>query len=160
MTRFGFLGRLWYYFRLGYSTYLTFILGYFSTLVTVYYLAIKNLPTLLDIFPHFVPFAILATVIGGPLSVLIGWVHLKRTPLYTSEVDINTEANPYNYKLPPGYWREAFDPVFIELLMLLNRLVEAQNLLSPEDKSRVEKLEQKLRTLAEGGMVGTPRRSV
>ena len=39
--------RAWYYFRLGYSTYLTFILGYVSTLVTVCYLAIKNMPPLL-----------------------------------------------------------------------------------------------------------------
>ena len=66
------LSRMWFYFRIGYATYLTFLLGYVSTLVTVYYLAIKNLPTLLDIFPRFVPFAFLATIIGGPLSIVLG----------------------------------------------------------------------------------------
>lgn len=41
-----FLFRCWYYFRIGYSTYLTFLLGFATTLVTVYYLAINNIPAL------------------------------------------------------------------------------------------------------------------
>jgi hypothetical protein len=158
MTRIGFLARLWYYFRLGYSTYLTFILGYLSTLVTVYYLAIKNLPSLLDLFPRFVPFAALATVIGGPFAILIGWLHLKRTPLYTSEVDITYEANPYLYKLPPGYTREAWGPFYLELLVLMERLLDKQELLTGDDKTRIKEIEERLRVLAEGGMVGKPRR--
>jgi hypothetical protein len=103
-----FVGRLWYYFRIGYSTYLTFLLGYVSTLVTVYYLAIKNIPTLLDLFPRFVPFAILATAIGVPLSVGIGSVHLKRSPAYSSEIDIGMEANPYNYSSHPATARKSW----------------------------------------------------
>jgi len=63
--------RSWYYFRLGYSTHLTFLLGYVSTLVTVYYLAIKNIPSLLDVFPHFLGFAVLATILGVPLAVIV-----------------------------------------------------------------------------------------
>jgi len=153
-----FLARLWYYFRLGYSTYLTFILGYLSTLVTVYYLAIKNLPSLLDLFPHFVPFALLATIIGGPSAILIGWLHLKRTPLYTSEVDIAYEANPYLYKLPPGYTLEAWGPFYLELLVLIERLLDKQKLLTSDDKTRIKEIEERLRVLAEGGMVGKPRR--
>jgi len=54
--------RAWYYFRLGYSTYLTFLLGYVSTLITVYYLAIKNMPPLFDVYPHFASFAALGAV--------------------------------------------------------------------------------------------------
>jgi len=69
-------------------------LGYVSTLITVYYLAIKNVPSLLDVFPKFVPFAMLATVIGAPLSVAIGWIHLKRSNLYSSEATISVESNP------------------------------------------------------------------
>jgi hypothetical protein len=72
MAKLGFLARLWFYFRTGYSTYLTFLLGYMSTLITVYYLAIKNIPELLDLFPRFVPFAVLSTVIGAPLSIIVG----------------------------------------------------------------------------------------
>jgi len=102
--------RAWYYFRLGYGTYLTFLLGYVSTLVTVYYLAIRNVPDLLSIFPHFAAFAVLATIIGVPLAVVIGWAHLKRSGLFTSEQDISVEANPYLYKLPPGYTKELTIP--------------------------------------------------
>jgi hypothetical protein len=149
---------LWYYFRTGYSIYLTFLLGYGSTLVTVYYLAIKNVPSLLDLFPKFWPFAILSTAVGVPLAVGLGWVHMKRSPGYTAEVDIGVEANPYNYKLMPGYMREAFAPLYLELLLQQKKMMQAQGLLSDDDKNRIESLEKILRTLIAGGMAGTPRR--
>ena len=60
LARLRWASRAWYYFRLGYSTYLTFLLGYVSTLITVYYLAIKNMADLLSIFPHSALFALLA----------------------------------------------------------------------------------------------------
>jgi hypothetical protein len=66
------------------------------------------------------------------------------------------EANPY-YKLPPGFNREAFAPLYLELLTQLSRLLEAQNLLTNDDKSRIKALEDKLQVLIEGGYVGTPR---
>ena len=152
-----FVTRGWYYFRLGYSTYLTFLLGYASTLVTVYYLAVKNIPSLLSIFPSFTLFGVAATVIGVPLSVGIGWGHLKRSMAYGSEQDIVVESSPYYYKMLPGYWKEAFTPAYLEILSLSKRLLEAQNLLTEEDKTRIEDLEKKLLTLMEGGIVGKPR---
>ena len=152
--------RSWYYFRLGYSTYLTFILGYLSTLVTVYYLAIRNMPPLLDVFPHFVEFAVLATIVGAPLAVAVGWVHLKRSGLYSSEQDIAVEANPYSYKLPPGYWKEALAPVMLAQLRILKKLSEAEGLLADSDKSEIEELEKKTRILLKGGYLGTPKRDL
>jgi hypothetical protein len=143
---------------MGYATYLTFILGYVSTLITVYYLAIKSIPDLLTIFPRFVPFAILATVIGIPLCIGFGWMHYKRSAAYTSEVDIQMEANPYFFKLPPGYNLEVLGPLYLEILVLLKRLVAEQEMLNEEDKARIEKLEQKLQVLVSGGLVGTPRK--
>ncbi len=160
MTGLGFAARLWFYFRIGYSTYLTFLLGYVSTLITVYYLAIKNIPQLLDIFPHFVPFSILATVIGGPLSATIGWIHLKRSAAFRSEMDINVEANPYYYKFPPGHQREVVAPLYLELLVQLKSILNAQKLLDDEGKTRIENLERKLQTLIDGGYVGTPRTKI
>jgi hypothetical protein len=153
-----FVTRSWYYFRMGYSTYLTFLLGYLSTLVTVYYLAIKDMPMLLKIFPHFLTFVIFGTIVGVPLSVLIGWLHLKRTSAWTAEVDIGVEANPYNYKLPPGYWTEVFAPTFLELLKQNRKILASNNLLSPEDSRKIVELEEKLSTLVSGGYVGRPRR--
>jgi hypothetical protein len=160
MKSMKFATRLWFYFRMGYATYLTFILGYVSTLITVYYLAIKSIPDLLTIFPHFVPFAILATVTGIPLCIGAGWMHYKRSAAYTSEVDIQYEANPYYFKLPPGYNLEVLGPLYLEILVLLKRLTAGQEMLNEEDRARIEKLEQKLQVLAKGGMVGTPRKKV
>jgi len=154
-----FIARAWYYFRMGYATYLTFLLGYISTLITVYYLAIKNIPDLLSIFPHFVPFSVLATAIGVPLSVIIGWLHLKRSAAFSSEADIGIEANPYYYKLIPGK-EEVFAPFYLEVLLQLKRLGSAQGLMSQDDISRIEELERKLRVLIDGGYVGNPRRKL
>jgi hypothetical protein len=145
---------------MGYSTYLTFLFGYVSTLVTVYYLAIKNVPSLQDLFPRFIPFAVLATVIGAPLSIAVGWIHLKRSPAYRSEADILVESNPYNYKLPPGFSREVIAPWNLEILLMLKRSLHAQGLLDDKDKSRLDDLERKLKLLIEGGMVGTPRTKI
>lgn len=151
--------RAWYYFRLGYSTYLTFLLGYVSTLVTVYYLAIKNMPSLLDVFPHFVPFAVLATVVGVPVAVGLGWVHMKRSGLYSSEADISVEANPYYYKLAPGTSKEVNTPATILTLKMLRKIAETNGLLSDSEKAAIDDLEKKLQTLMEGGYVGLPRRA-
>jgi hypothetical protein len=156
----NFLNRAWYYFRLGYSTYLTFLLGYVSTLVTVYYLAIKNIPQLLDIFPKFVPFAVLSTIVGVPLSVTIGWVHLKRSGLFSSEQDISVESNPYLYKLPPGYTKEAAMPATLATIQLLRKLAETNKALTETEKAELDELEKKLKSLLSGGYVGSPRRRV
>jgi hypothetical protein len=151
--------RAWYYFRLGYSTYLTFLLGYVSTLVTVYYLAVRNMPSLLDLFPHFEPFAVLATVVGVPVAVGLGWVHMKRSGLYSSEADIAVEANPYQYKLAPGMSREVITPATLMTLKMLRKISETNGLLSDSEKAEMDDLEKKLLTLLDGGYVGLPRRT-
>jgi len=158
IVRWGWISRAWYYFRIGYSTYLTFFLGYASTLVTLYYLAIKNMPDLLNLFPHFEVFAIVGTVIGLPLAIAIGWVHMKRSSLYASEMDVGIEANPYNYKLAPGVTREAIAPTYLALLRQNRRILASRNLLLPEDEQEIAELERKWQTLISGGYVGQPRR--
>jgi hypothetical protein len=149
--------RLWYYFRIGYGTYLTFLLGAINTLVVVWYLAIGQSPEIQNLFGHFMYFAVVATLLGTPLSVLIGWIHLKRSPAYRSEMDVGAEANPYNYKLLPGFTREVYAPMFLELLVQLAKLLDTQRLLTPEEKTRIETIARKLQTLIDGGVVGTPR---
>jgi len=149
-----FIFRAWYYFRLGYGTYLTFLLGYASTLVTVYYLAVRNAPLLLSLFPNFLPFAILATVVGAPLAVVIGWVHLKRSQLFSSELDISVEANPYQYKLPPGMAKEVHTPAAILQLRIMRGLAEAHGLLTDPVRAEFDELERKYLILLEGGYVG------
>jgi len=154
---FRFLTRLWYYFRLGYSTYLTFLIGALNTLTVVYYLLIRNVPALQTIFPRFLLFAVIAVGLGVPLGVFTGWLHLKATPAWMSEVDIGVEANPYYYKLPPGHQREVFTPASLEMLRLVRRLAEREGLLKPEEEARIIELEEKMEHLLRGGHVGKPR---
>lgn len=152
-----YFGRFWYYFRTGYSTYLVFLIGAANTLTVLFYLLIQSVPSLQNIFPHFTQFVFFALLIGFPAAILVGWAHLKGTPAYSSEIDIQVEANPYNYKLPPGFQKEAFAPVYLEILILLQRLADREGLLASEDKSRIDELVEKMRRLLKGGYVGTPR---
>jgi len=148
--------RAWYYFRLGYGTYLSFLLGFASTLVTVYYLAIRNMPFLLSLFPNFFPFAVLSTLVGVPLAVAVGWAHLKRSRIFSSEVDIAVEANPYYFKIAPGISKEVTTPAMLAELRILQRLAQAEGLLSDSEKAEIEELQAKLRLLLEGKRVGSP----
>lgn len=152
-----FIFRMWYYFRVGYSTYLSFLLGFATTFVTVYYLAIVSVPALQAVFPHFGLFAVVALIVGVPTACLIGWFHMKGSSLWKSEVDITVEANPYLYKMYPGYWQEAFTPLYLELLGGVKKILEKEGMLSEEERGRIEDLEKKLEILVKGGYVGAPK---
>jgi hypothetical protein len=152
-----YLARLWYYFRIGYATYLTFLLGVANTLIVVWYLAIQQAPQIENFFGHFAWFALFTVVVGTPLSVFVGWLHLKKSAAYSSELDIGVEANPYYYKFPPGYWVEVLGPLYLELLLQMKGLLASQKALDSDQQKRIEDLEQKLKILISGGYVGRPR---
>jgi hypothetical protein len=101
---------------------------------------------------------VLATVIGVPLSVAVGWVHLKRSRLFSSEQDISIEANPYNYKTTPGKETELSWPILLLLIRMLRRLVESKGMMTDTEKLEADQLEDKILALLEGRYVGTPRR--
>jgi hypothetical protein len=88
-------------------------LGIVSTVITVYYLAIKSAPELLAIFPHFETFAAVSSAIGLPFAIIIDWAHLKRSRIWSTEQEITTEANPYYYKLAPGYNKEVYARLYL-----------------------------------------------
>jgi hypothetical protein len=157
MKKSNFLFRVWFYFRMGYGTYLTFILGIGSTLVTVYYLAINNIQFLKSVFPVFWIFSVISLIVGIPSAVILGWYHVKGSGIFMSEQDITVEANPYNYKIPPGFWQEAFTPVYLELLKGMAKMLDKQGLLTAEEQEQIKKLENKLDILIQGGFIGTPK---
>jgi len=149
--------RAWYYFRVGYTTYLAFLMATANTMVTVYYLAIKTVPALEGIFPSFSVWTLFIIFTVGPIAVFAGWLHLKRSPAYRAEAEISTEANPYLYKLPPGYWREALIPAILEILRLNLKIVNKEPMTSEEMES-LKILQKKLQFLIDGGFVGQPKR--
>ena len=89
----GFRG--WFYFRQGWSNYFTFLMAATNTLTVTYFLAIERYPVLVAIFPNFMQYVLIASAIGIPLLVLVGYAHWKRTSARKAEVDIFYEVNPY-----------------------------------------------------------------
>ena len=89
----GFRG--WFYFRTGWSTYFVFILAAINTLTVTYFLAVDNYPLLKVIFPTFEQYTLITVCIGIPLLILVGYFHFKRSLAFKSELDIQTESNPY-----------------------------------------------------------------
>jgi hypothetical protein len=87
--------RAWFYFRMGWSTYFAFILAAINVMVTTYYLAIKDVPTLKIIFPSFLSYVGILLAIGIPLLTVVGYVHFKRTSAFKAEADIGFEVNPH-----------------------------------------------------------------
>ena len=151
--------RAWFYFRQGWSTYFAFILAAVNTMVVTYYLAIENLPILKEIFPSFAVYLAVSVGIGVPLLILIGYVHFKRSSAYEAEADINVEAYPYWYKLPPGWNIEVLFPLYVTMMTLLVKISNNEKLTKEEIK-QISELKKKLDLLIRGGYVGEPRRKI
>ena len=149
--------RAWYYFRNGYATYLSFPVGFLTFISTTYYLAIKNVPFLQDFFPRFYLFAIVAVIVIFPLGVLIGWLHMKRTLAYPTQVAITVESNPYNYKIRPGKEAEINYPLWYLMLRTLEKLSEKEGVLTSKEKKEFEELREKIERLKRGEVIGAPR---
>lgn len=87
--------RSWYYFRMGWTTYLTFFLAATNSLVITYYLAIKELPILEQIFPSVFHYAIIIVSLLIPVMSITGYIYFKKSPQFISEADISIESNPH-----------------------------------------------------------------
>ena len=87
------LFRAWFYFRTGYSLYIAFPLGFISTVIVVYSLAIKPAIEsggavggyLQTLFPHLVNFVIIGAVVLTPIAVSLGLYHMKRTGAFEAD---------------------------------------------------------------------------
>jgi len=148
------LFRSWYYFRNGYSTYLNFPVAFFTFISTTYYLAIKNMPFLQDVFAHFYVFVVVAVILIFPLGVFIGWLHMKKTLAYPIQMAINAESNPYNYKIMPGISSDISWPMWHLMLRTMEKLSKKENILSTEESKEFEELRVKIERLRKGEVIG------
>ena len=149
--------RAWYYFRIGYGQYFVFLLGLGNMFTLTYYLAISDNPALETIFPSFTVYVIISSSIGIPVLGIIGYIHMKKSPAYSSEQDIAMESQPYHYKLPPGIWSEIYAPFFLSLLILERKSITGEKI-STEDIDRLNKLEKNLELLKEGQSLPKPKK--
>lgn len=149
--------RSWYYFRLGYSTYMSFLVAFFTFVSTTYYLAVTKVPLLQEIFTRFYSFVIVAILVIVPAGVLFGWLHMKRTLAFPTEATIGVEANPYNYILYPGKETDLYAPAWLLVIRSLRKIAEKENLLSPQEKSEFKNLTATIEKLLKGEVIGMPR---
>ena len=158
--------RAWFYFRQGYGTYLALALGIVSNVVSIYALGIKpaiesggTLGGLFQaLFPHLTNFFIIAAGIGTPVAIYLGLLHMRRTGAFEADAAVSTESNPYVYRTVPGKEQEVFLPMWMLTTQWLAKILDQQNNLSTEEKTRFEQLMSKANELLAGQAVGAPRR--
>lgn len=144
-----------FYFRIGYVTYFAMVVGLINILTTTYFLAIDKIPFLQIIFPTFESYVIVVILIGIPTVVIAGWIHLKKIGTYAAEMNVITEAHPYNYKFLPGWTKETFGPAYHELVKAYKKKINGDKL-TEQDLDSLKNLEEQFRHLIEGGHVGNP----
>ncbi len=77
--------RVWYYFRVGWSTYFALLFAGINTATITYFLAIERVPALETIFPTFLHYVAISLVVILPILVTVGWVHYRQpVPTYSA----------------------------------------------------------------------------
>ena len=128
-----------------------------NVLTVTYFLAIDSYPVLQAIFPTFGHFITIVVGTGVPLLVLVGYFHYKRSQAYAAEADINIEANPYWYKIPPGWNKEVVFPLYLNMINLMLKISKNEKL-TPDEIEKMSDLQKSLSGLIDGGMIGKPPR--
>jgi len=126
-------------------------------LTVTYFLAVENYPVLDTLFPTFLHYVFIAVVIGVPMLILVGYIHYKRSAAFSAEADINVEAYPYWYKLPPGWNKEVVFPLYLQMINLMIKISKNEKLSTDETKEMSD-IQKSLSSLIKGGYVGKPAR--
>tara|TARA_B100001964_G_scaffold233701_1_gene291317 strand:+ start:487 stop:897 length:411 start_codon:yes stop_codon:yes gene_type:complete len=126
-----------------------------NVLTVTYFLAIENYPVLQAIFPTFGHYIAIVVGTGVPLLVLVGYFHYKRSQAYAAEADINIEANPYWYKIPPGWNKEVVFPLYLNMINLMLKMSKNEKL-APDEIEKMLDIQKSLSNLIDGGYVGKP----
>ena len=149
--------RAWFYFRQGWTAYFAFIMAAINVLTVTYFLAIENYPVLQAIFPTFGHYILIVICVGVPLLATVGYFHYKRSPAYAAEAEINIEANPYWYKIPPGWNKEVVFPLYLNMINLMLKISKNEKL-TPDEIEKMSDLQKSLSGLIDGGYIGRPSR--
>ena len=149
--------QLFYYFRLGYSTYFMLLFGVINLMTSTYFLAVSKVPALLAVFPTFEIYVAAGVGIGVPIIVLAGWMHMKKIGMYSAEQNVAVQENPFNYKVLPGHNKEVVFPAYREMIRLMIKQGTGEPI-TDADRRRIKEIERGLDNLIEGGHAGTPPR--
>lgn len=133
--------RVWFYFRQGWTIYFAFGFSAINTMVTTYYLAIKDIGFLKYIFPSFLSYVIVLTAIGVPVLVIAGYLHYKKSHAFKAEADINIEANPHLRRILTN--TEMIYPMYLKLSKMMIKLSRNEKL-TEDEVEEMKKLHEQL----------------
>ncbi|SRR5579864_5674943 len=148
------LFRSWFYFRVGYGTYVALLVGIASNLVVLYRLGVADIKSLSDVFPSLTIFSIIGILIAVPISIGVGLYHMKRTGAFAADASVSTEANPYMYKIIPGKEQEVMYPLLMLTAKGLASLLERNDMISSHEKQEFKDALDKANALLQGQPVG------
>ncbi len=144
--------RSWFYFRVGYGTYLALLVGIGGNLLLFYRLGVQYIGFLRDVFPSLTLFSIIAIIITVPVSIAAGFYHMKRTGAFAADASVSTEQNPYVYKVVPGKEQEVLYPVLALTLKGLVKVLEHEPV-TEDEKREFEEAITKTNRLIQGQSV-------
>ena len=148
--------RAWFYFRQGYNLYLAFIIGFASNVVVLYRLGIQG-NHYFDWIPNLTSFVVIGLAVAIPLGIVTGLYHMKRTAAFAADASVQTEANPYMYKLIPGKERDVFLPLWVQMARSLAKILEQQSAMTEADRKELQEILRKADSLLEGQYIGLPK---
>lgn len=149
--------RAWFYFRQGYNLYLAFLIGFASNIIVLFRLGVQDNKYLAPIFPSLTIFTLVGLLVAIPVGIVAGLFHMKRTAAFAADASVQTEANPYMYKLVPGKEREVFLPLWVLMARSISKMLEQQTTMTAEDKKELRDILDKANALLEGQYIGLPK---
>jgi len=144
------VSKAWFYFRMGNSIYLAFVMSFIQFITVEYVFVIQRIPFLA--FLHLLEFTVLFLAIYGGLAILAGVVHM-RTQAFTDS-EISAPQSPFTYKmLPYGKERYLNVPMGLDMLKVTREIARAVGVLTPELEVRFAKYEKMYEILLAGGAI-------
>ena len=138
--------RSWYYFRMGWATYFAFIFAAVNTLTVTYFLAIESYPVLKEVFPSFMHYIIIISLVGIPLLATIGYVHFKKSPSFRAESAVSYESNPWALRdLVNSEYNLLLS---MKMLQMITKLSKNESL-NVDELGQIQKLEKELKEFME-----------
>ena len=141
--------RSWFYFRVGYGTYVALLIGIGGNLLLFYRLGVQYIDFLKDVFPSLTVFSIVALIVTIPASIGFGFYHMKRTGAFAADASVSTEQNPYVYKIVPGKEQEVLYPVLALTLKGLVKVLDHQPV-TEDEKQEFQEAIAKTNRLIQG----------
>ena len=143
------------YFRTGYVTYFSFLVGIVNVLSSTYFLAVENSAIIKSIFPTFEMYILVAILAGCPVVTAIGWFHFKKAGTFASEESIKIQNHTYTYSWTAGINLDVYGPAYLAILRAVHKKAGSEKL-TDDEVENMTRLEERLRHLLKGGYVGNP----